>query len=156
MTFQHTLLRTICLFNECVLLDLNTSCMVTAQSLIITTFPHSGLNPHTFLLSLQQVHIAVLSCNAWPLWRLYLLCAAVSTFPDRLYELGLIMGSGQELHVPVICNKGSAEVSQQRLAWLQQLDLRRKTLGSSTVNKDSMMGRTLLWLLCTLWVGTVR
>lgn len=40
-----------------------------------------------FLLSLQQVHISVLSCNARPLWRLYLLCAAVSTFPNRLYEL---------------------------------------------------------------------
>lgn len=40
-----------------------------------------------FLLSFQQVHISVLSCNACPLWRLYLLCAAVSTFPDRLYEL---------------------------------------------------------------------
>lgn len=24
------------------------------------------------------------------------------------------MGSGQELHVPVICNEGSAEVTQQR------------------------------------------
>lgn len=40
-----------------------------------------------FLLSLQQVHIAVLSRSAWSSWRLYLLCAAVSTFPDRLYEL---------------------------------------------------------------------
>lgn len=53
------------------------------------------------------------------------------------------MDSGQELHVPVICNKGSAEVSQQRLAWLQQLDLRRKTLGSSTVNIDNKGGGTL-------------
>lgn len=53
------------------------------------------------------------------------------------------MGSGQELHVPVICNKGSAEVSQQQLAWLQQLDLRRKTRGSSAANKHRMRGRTL-------------
>lgn len=50
------------------------------------------------------------------------------------------MGFGQELRVLVICNKGSAKVSQQWLAWLQQLDLRRKTLGSSTVNKDSKRG----------------
>lgn len=34
------------------------------------------------------------------------------------------MGSGQELHVQVICNEDSAEVSQQ-------LELRRKTLGSA-------------------------
>lgn len=37
------------------------------------------------------------------------------------------MGSAQELHVQVICNKDSVEVSQQRLARLQQLDLWRKT-----------------------------
>lgn len=30
-------------------------------------------------INFWQVHITALSCNTWPLWRLYLLCAAVST-----------------------------------------------------------------------------
>lgn len=39
------------------------------------------------LLSFQPGNISNLSRNTRPLWRLYLLCAAVSTFADRLYEL---------------------------------------------------------------------
>lgn len=59
------------------------------------------------------------------------------------------MGSGQELRVPVICNKGIAEVSRQWLAWLQEPDLGRETLSSSLVDKDNtgvgLFVRTLFW-----------
>lgn len=37
----------------------------------------------------------------------------------------------------MMCNQGNVEVSQQQLAWLQQLELRRTTSGSSTASKET-------------------